>query len=306
MKPEKLYNIVFYADRAYYGWERASYVTISDAESFKNQSSDGRDTSGQLIYEGEGDPSTKLPANNWRGYVARFNNISAGSDSEVVLTISSAVADANTGKYASALMVEELSPVIMLKIVSPIIDVNLNNIILKWSMSTDVNKSGFEVERASSKNWAKIGYVQSSDDKNSQSEYSFTDKELNSGKYIYRLKMINSDGTFSYSDIVEAEVELPKEYAISQNYPNPFNPTTKIDYQLPFDSKVTIKLYGITGEKVATLTNNELAAGFYTAELNANMFNLASGVYICRMVAQDLSKLNEKAFMQIRKLMLLK
>ena len=64
--------------------------------------------------------------------------------------------------------------------------------------------------------------------------------------------MIDTQRTFEYSDVVEVEVGLPKEYAISQNYPNPFNPSTRIDYQLPFDSKVTIELYGITGEKVAT------------------------------------------------------
>ena len=78
-----------------------------------------------------------------------------------------------------------------------------------------------------------------------------------------------------YSKEVESDVALPKEYAISQNYPNPFNPTTRIDYQLPFDSKVTLELYGITGERVATILNSELSAGYYTTDVNASALNLS-------------------------------
>ena len=115
--------------------------------------------------------------------------------------------------------------------------------------------------------------------------------------------MIDADGTSEYSNDVETEVSLPKDYAISQNYPNPFNPTTRIDYQLPFDSKVTLELYGITGEKVATILNGELSAGYYTADVNASALNLASGVYIYRMVAQNPSAQN---FVQVKKLMLTK
>ena len=74
----------------------------------------------------------------------------------------------------------------------------------------------------------------------------------------------------------------------------------------PFDSKVTIELYGITGEKVATLIDEELAAGYYTTDVNADKLNLASGVYLCRMIAQNQSNQNAKTFMQIKKIMLMK
>ena len=115
--------------------------------------------------------------------------------------------------------------------------------------------------------------------------------------------MIDNDGTFRYSNLVETEVALPKDYAISQNYPNPFNPSTRIDYQLPFDSKVTLELYGITGERVATILNGELSAGYYTADVNASALNLASGVYIYRMNASNPAGQN---FVQVKKLMLTK
>ncbi len=182
---------------------------------------------------------------------------------------------------------------------------NSREVILFWETKGEINSSKFEVERSSANtdSWVKVGEVSASGNSNSPKQYNFTDKKLNSGKYSYRLKMVDSDGSFKYSDVVEAEVALPKEYALSQNYPNPFNPTTRIDYQLPFDSKVTLELYGITGEKVATLINSELSAGYYTTDINASAMNLASGVYIYRMTAQNQT---EKNFVQVKKLMLTK
>lgn len=182
---------------------------------------------------------------------------------------------------------------------------NQRDVNLSWTTKTEVNTSIFEVERTlqNTQSWVKAGEVIASGNSNSVKEYSFVDKKLNSGKYSYRLKMVDADGSYRYSDAVEAEVSLPKDYAISQNYPNPFNPTTRIDYQLPFDSKVTLELYGITGERVATLINTELSAGYYTADINASAINLASGVYIYRMTAQNQT---EKNFVQVKKLMLTK
>ena len=182
------------------------------------------------------------------------------------------------------------------------------NVKIDWQTKTEVNSSVFQVERAIIKTniekvWSMVGEVKASGNSNSQKDYSFVDQKLNSGKYTYRLKMIDNIGRAEYSKEVESEIALPKEYAISQNYPNPFNPTTRIDYQLPFDSKVKMELYGITGERVATLINSEIAAGYYTTDVNASELNLASGVYIYRMVAQNPSAQN---FVRVKKLMLTK
>lgn len=175
---------------------------------------------------------------------------------------------------------------------------------ISWETKSETNTSVFQIERASEQgSWLKVGEVAASGNSSSPKEYSFTDKRLNSGKYSYRLKMIDNDGSYEYSEAAETEVALPKEYAISQNYPNPFNPTTRIDYQLPFDSKVTLELYGITGEKVGMILNEEQSAGYYTAEINASGLNLASGVYIYRMSASSTAGQN---FVQVKKLVLMK
>jgi len=182
---------------------------------------------------------------------------------------------------------------------------------LKWQTAIEINSDSFEIERALASSatvqqlvWEKVGSLAASGNSSSTKEYSFTDKKLNSGKYSYRLKMVDNDGSYSYSKEVEAEVSLPKEYAISQNYPNPFNPSTKIDYQLPFDSKVTLELYGITGEKVATILNSEQSAGYYTMDVNASELNLSSGVYIYRIVASNYE--TGDRFLSVRKMIMLK
>ena len=183
--------------------------------------------------------------------------------------------------------------------------VSNRDIALNWKTETEVNSAKFVVERKHKDNeWTSIAEVKASGNSNSPKEYSYLDKKLNSGVYEYRLKMIDNDGTYSYSDVVEGNVDLPKEYGISQNYPNPFNPTTKIDYQLPFDSKVMVELYSITGEKVGELFNGLNEAGYYTLEVNGSSLRLASGVYIYRILATNLT--NGQVYMNVKKMMMIK
>ncbi len=95
----------------------------------------------------------------------------------------------------------------------------------------------------------------------------------------------------------------PKEYALSQNFPNPFNPTTTIRYDLPFDSKVSLKIYDILGNEVKTLVENEQSAGY--KEIKFNGSSLASGIYIYRLIANSPS--NQQAnFVSIKKMMMIK
>lgn len=180
------------------------------------------------------------------------------------------------------------------------------DITLKWETKTETNSSLFVIERsiANHNEWKPVGSVKASGNSNSQKNYSFLDKKLNSGKFEYRLKMIDVDGTFEYSKVIEAEIEAPKTFALSQNYPNPFNPSTKIDYQLPFNAKVTIELYSVTGESVAKLIDADQTQGYYSINLNAGKLGLASGVYIYRMTADN--KTIQSKFTDVKKMMLLK
>lgn len=186
-------------------------------------------------------------------------------------------------------------------------DVNLRNVQLNWTTSAEVNNSGFEIQRCELQNttgvnpggeWKKINFIQGSGTTSESKNYSFTDNNLTTGKYNYRLKQIDYNGNYNYFNLSsEVIVGIPGKYNLSQNYPNPFNPATKIDYDLPKDSKVSLKIYDITGKEVANLLNNEIQiAGYYTVTFTAN--NLSSGIYFYR--------LSTEGFAQTKKLVLLK
>jgi hypothetical protein len=182
------------------------------------------------------------------------------------------------------------------------------NLTLNWETKTEHNSAKFIVERSvfEKNNWTAVGEVIARGNSNVSSKYSFTDSKLNAGKFTYRLKMVDVDGRFTYSSIVNSTVELPKTFVLSQNYPNPFNPSTRIDYQLPADAKVTIELFSITGQKIAELVNQEQAAGYYSIEVGSSSIHkgLATGVYVYRMTASDNAKgIN---FVSIKKMVMLK
>jgi hypothetical protein len=175
---------------------------------------------------------------------------------------------------------------------------------LNWVTASENNNSGFEILRSAQNDngsWTKVGYVTGSGTKTTPTNYSFEDKNLNTGKYNYRLKQIDYNGNFEYFNLAgEVEIGVPKKFDISQNYPNPFNPTAKIDFDLPYDSKVSMKLYDISGREVMTLVNEQKSAGYYTVQMNGN--NLSSGMYFYRIIAEG----NGQKYVMTKKAMLIK
>ncbi len=190
-----------------------------------------------------------------------------------------------------------------------------NNIVtLNWKTATETNNYGFEIERTTTighpeqanapiydpvgrdDNWTKIGFVEGNGTTNAPKSYSFVDKSA-SGKTSYRLKQIDRDGKFEYSQTVEVTaISTPKEFALAQNYPNPFNPTTAISYQLSANGFTTLKIYDAIGREVATLVNEVKEAGSYSAQFDGA--KLSSGIYFAKLTSDKKT--------QMKKLLLLK
>ena len=190
-----------------------------------------------------------------------------------------------------------------------------SSILLNWQTSTEINNYGFEVERNTLINplsrretegsgvWQKIGFVIGNGNSNSPKSYSFADDKVSSGEYSYRLKQIDNDGQFKYSDIVSAFYSLT-DFQLFQNYPNPFNPSTTISWQAPVDGIVSIKIYDILGNKIAELINEFKPAGRQEIKLETASVNngLTSGVYIYQIEIRN----NELLYTMSNKMILLK
>lgn len=179
---------------------------------------------------------------------------------------------------------------------------NENSVTLSWSTATETNNSGFSIERKTSidERWKVVGFVPGFGTTTERRSYSFTDVNLSMGNYSYRLKQIDFDGTVEYSNEVFAEVGAPRSFALMQNYPNPFNPSTTIEFSIPEASNISVEVYNIIGELVASLVNQTLEAGYHRINFNAG--NLPSGTYVYQLKANNPNGI----FIEAKKMLLMK
>ena len=170
-------------------------------------------------------------------------------------------------------------------------------VILNWSTATELNNYGFEIQRkALDCDFATVAFVKGQGTTTQQNQYSFADKNLDEGKYFYRLKQMDYGGQYSYSQTVEVDVRMLNNYSLEQNYPNPFNPTTTIGYVLQEKSNAKLTLLNSLGEEIAVLVNGEQDKGYHKVEFDAT--KLSSGVYFYKLTTGN--------FISTRKMMLLK
>ena len=192
-----------------------------------------------------------------------------------------------------------ISGVIPVELTSFSAIVTQNGVQLDWATATETNNRGFEIERSEdSETFSKIAFVQGKGTSAERNTYTFVDQtrfEQNS-KILYRLKQIDYDGAFSYSEVINVDYDLPIDYSLNQNYPNPFNPSTKIVYSLPVNGIVNLVVYDNLGTEVANLVNEAKVAGTYEVDFNAVDFS--SGIYFYRLTVGS--------FVDTKKMLLLK
>ena len=175
-----------------------------------------------------------------------------------------------------------------------------NDVKLLWVTASELNNSGFSIERKySNTEFMEVGFVPGFGTTTEPKSYSFSDQNLRNGIYSYRLKQIDFDGTFTYFN--EVEVIAPASFSLDQNYPNPFNPSTRISFSLAVDSKVSLKIFDVLGQEVASLVNKDLTQGVHTYEFNATGIN--SGVYFYKITATGV---NGNEFVDVKKMILVK
>ena len=153
---------------------------------------------------------------------------------------------------------------------------------LDWSTRREIDNLGFYIQRATRPEgpYTEIsGLVPS----NEKGEYSYSDTDVKAGKvYYYRLEDMQTDGIRNTHDMITVEPPLPKAFTLHQNYPNPFNPTTKVRFETPEVSQVSLIVYDILGREVKILIKGELDPGYHSTSwdgTNAQDLQVAAGVY---------------------------
>lgn len=168
-------------------------------------------------------------------------------------------------------------PVIPVELSSFTYSVTGNDVQLIWSTASELNNSGFEIQKSTgTSEYKTIGFIAGNGTTTNTSNYSFVDKDV-TGKTYYRLKQIDFDGSFEFSNAIEVDVDMPSAYVLHQNYPNPFNPSTSIKYQIPVTMEVSLKVYDVMGNEVSELVNGVQDAGMHLVQFDAS--KLSSGVY---------------------------
>lgn len=171
------------------------------------------------------------------------------------------------------------------------------DVLLTWATASESDNYGFEIERSTNdEGWHSIGFVPGQGTTSITHYYSYTDKNIDIGSYYYRLKQVDLNGSFDYSNIIEVVVGSPSQFSLGQNFPNPFNPTTVIPFDLPEKSSIKLTLYNLLGEAVQVISSGEFSAGHNQVSFNAS--RLAAGLYFY--------KLEAKNFVAMKKLLILK
>jgi photosystem II stability/assembly factor-like uncharacterized protein len=185
--------------------------------------------------------------------------------------------------------------------------IDKNNIMLSWSTASETNNLGFEIERSfNEEEWITRGFISGSGTTTEEKSYSYHDELFANGKYQYRLKQVDFDGSYEYSNVVEIDFNFIRDYNLFQNYPNPFNPTTIIKYSISSLAlwervsegrvRVLLKVYDVLGNEVSTLVNEEKPLGEYEVEFDGS--KLSSGVYFYQLRAGS--------FIQTKKMILMR
>jgi len=192
----------------------------------------------------------------------------------------------------------EMQPIIPVELTSFTGNVNnLGQVVLNWETATEVNNQGFEIERRTeTSEFRTVGFVEGYGTTTEPRSYIYTDVTAENGINYYRLKQVDFNGTYAYSEVVEIDVTGPLTFDLAQNYPNPFNPSTSIKYSIPESGNIRLSVFNIVGEEVAVLAEGFSQAGSFEVTFDAS--NLSTGVY--------LYKLQSANSVQTKKMMLLK
>lgn len=224
----------------------------------------------------------KNGSNDWEAFNSGLPNVVV-TELEVYYDQASGANKLRAGTYGRGLWETAISSALPVQLTAFNATAKQWSIELKWSTATEVNSAYFILERSTdAENWNEIARLASSGNSNAQKNYGYADNKLPVGKYFYRLKSVDNDGSYEYSKMINAEVLIPQELKISESFPNPFNPETRIKFEMPNKEKVRLSVFNQLGEEVAVLVDKVCNAGIFETSWNAQ--GMPSGIYYMRIM----------------------
>jgi len=169
-----------------------------------------------------------------------------------------------------------------------------NRVLLSWATVTESNNFGFEVQRCSDQTeWVKIGFVRGHGTSTAPHSYTFADAaNLAPGVYSYRLKQLDTDGSYTIYPPIFVRANVPEGVQLAQNYPNPFNRATSIQYEVPAPGPVTLTIYNIQSHAIRTLVDEFSNPGYFIIQwdgLDARGQAVSSGNYFYKLSVNDVT-----------------
>ena len=207
---------------------------------------------------------------------------------KVFVSDQSGFSDPDQGSFRWQLTV--LSSVTLADFVAVFEEVDMQ-VKVRWSTSHEIDNLGFDVFRSHSMNgpFTRISpdFIPSEE----SGDYLFIDNNVQAGRsYYYKLISLDTrDHEREYGPI-KVKIPVPDRFTLSQNYPNPFNPITKIRYQVPRKEHISLMVFNMMGQHVATLVDEETEPGYYTAEWDGRDFSgreASTGIYVYRLLSSD-------------------
>ncbi|NCS87978.1 MAG: hypothetical protein AUK34_00045 [Ignavibacteria bacterium CG2_30_36_16] len=172
------------------------------------------------------------------------------------------------------------------ELVSFTASLNNNSVELKWTTASEKNNFGFEIEKAvqGKEDWVTVGFIKGKGTTTHPQVYNFIDEQMSPGNFYYRLRQVDLDGSFNYSNVVEVNFNAPSEFKLKQNYPNPFNPGTIISFQLPENTHVKLTVFNLLGQKIIVLADQVMEEGEHQIKFSAGS-SLPGGIYFAELTA---------------------